>query len=57
MLTRGDYTLLEEARREAIDRIEEAAPEEDLVEKAQNNAENIMREFLTSIGYKRVVFA
>jgi hypothetical protein len=57
LLTRGDYTLLEEARREAIDRIEEAAPEEDLVEKAQNNAENIMREFLTSIGYKRVVFA
>lgn len=57
MLTRGDYTLLEEARREAIDRIEEAAPEEDLVEKAQNNAENSMREFLTSIGYKRVVFA
>jgi hypothetical protein len=57
VLTRGDYTLLEEARREAIDRIEEAAPEEDLVEKAQNNAENIMREFLTSIGYKRVVFA
>jgi Protein of unknown function (DUF4230) len=57
VLTRGDYTLLEEARREAIDRIEEAAPEEDLVEKAQNNAENSMREFLTSIGYKRVVFA
>jgi hypothetical protein len=56
VLTRGDYSLVEEARRDAIDRIEEAARDEKLVEKAQNNAKDSIREFLTSLGYKEVVF-
>ncbi len=56
LLTRGDYTVVEEARREAIDRIEQAARDEDIVQEAQNNAEDSVREFLISLGYKEVVF-
>jgi hypothetical protein len=56
VLTRGDYSLVEEARRDAIDEIEEAARDEDLVDKAQNNAEDRIREFLISLGYEEVVF-
>jgi len=47
---------LPEARREAIDRIEAAAQDEDIVGKAQNNAEDSIRQFLISLGYKEVVF-
>jgi hypothetical protein len=56
VLIRGDYSLVEDARREAIGRIEQAARDEDIVEKAQNNAENSIREFLLSLGYEEVVF-
>lgn len=56
LFVRGDYTLVEEARRGAIEEIEQAARDEDIVEKAQNNAESSIREFLTSLGYEKVVF-
>jgi hypothetical protein len=56
ILIKGDYTLVEEARREAVDRIEAAAKDDDIVEKAQNNAEDSIREFLTSLGYEKVEF-
>ena len=56
VLTRGDYTLVERARRESLDKIEAAARDEDIVEQAQNNAEDSIREFLTSLGYEKVVF-
>jgi hypothetical protein len=56
VLTRGDYSLVEEARRSAIDEIEKAAQEADLVEKAQDNAEGSIREFLISLGYEELVF-
>ena len=56
LLTRGDYSLVEKARRKAIDRIEATARDEDLVEKAQSNAEDSIREFLISLGYEEVEF-
>jgi Protein of unknown function (DUF4230) len=56
LLVKGDYTLVEDARREAIDRIEADAWDEDLVAKAQTNAKDSIREFLMSLGYKKVVF-
>ncbi len=56
LLVRGDYALVEEARRDAIDRIEQAARDEDVVEKAQDNAEKSIRQFLLSLGYEEVVF-
>ncbi len=56
VLTRGDYSLVEEARRNAIDEIEEAARDENIVDKAQNNAEDSIRELLISLGFEEVVF-
>lgn len=56
LLIRGDYTLVEEARREAINEIEKVARDEDLVGKAQNNAEDSIRAFVQSLGYDEVVF-
>jgi hypothetical protein len=56
VLTKGDYTLVEEARREALDKIEAAARDEDIVDQAQNNAEDSIRQFLISLGYKEVAF-
>jgi hypothetical protein len=53
---KGDYALVEEARREALDKVEAAARDEDIVEKAQGNAKDSIREFLTSLGYREVVF-
>jgi len=56
LLVKGDYALVEEARREALDEIEAFARDEDIVGQAQKNAEDSIKEFLTSLGYKRVVF-
>jgi len=53
---RGDYSLVEEARQDAVDEIEQTARDEDLVGKAQDNAEDSIRGFLTSLGYKKIVF-
>jgi hypothetical protein len=56
LLVQGDYTLIEEARLDAIDAIEEAAREEELLQKAQKNAEDSIRGFVQSLGYEEVVF-
>ncbi len=56
LLTRGDYSLVEEAHRKAVDEIEAVSREEDVVDQAQTNAEDSIREFLTSLGYQEVVF-
>jgi Protein of unknown function (DUF4230)/CorA-like Mg2+ transporter protein len=56
LLVKGDYALVEEAPREALDEIEVVARDEDIVGQAQKNAEDSLREFLTSLGYKWVVF-
>ncbi len=53
---RGNDTLLEEARRDAEDRMVEAARQNGIVEQAQNNAEESLRAFVTSLGYEDVVF-
>ncbi len=53
---RGNDALLEEARRDAEDRMVEAARQNGIVEQAQNNAEESLRAFVTSLGYEDVVF-
>ncbi len=53
---RGNDELIEDARREAEDRIVETARENDILEKAQNNAEDSIRVLVTSLGYERVMF-
>lgn len=53
---RGNDALLEEARRDAEDRMVEIARENGIVEQAENNAEDSIRQFLTSLGYDQVVF-
>ncbi len=56
LLVREDYTLVEEARRDAEERILETAQENGILEQAQNNAEDSIRTFLNSLGYEEVVF-
>jgi hypothetical protein len=56
VLIKGDYALVEEARQDAVDEIERTAREDDLVDKAQRNAEDGIRGFLTSLGYKKIAF-
>jgi Protein of unknown function (DUF4230) len=56
LFIKGDYTLVEEARREALEKIEATARDEDIAQKAQNNAEDSIREFLISLGYDKVMF-
>jgi hypothetical protein len=53
---RGNDALLEEARRDAEDEMVKAAQEQDLVAKAQDNAEEGIRGFLGSLGYAEVEF-
>ena len=53
---RGNDELIEEARRDAEDRIVETARENDILEKAQNNAEVSIRALVISFGYEKVVF-
>ena len=53
---RGNDELIEEARRDAEDKIVETARENGILEKAQNNAEVSIRALATSFGYERVVF-
>ncbi len=52
---RGNDDLIEAARREAEDRIVETARENDILEKAQNNAEESITVLVTSLGYERVL--
>ncbi len=53
---RGNDALLEEVRRDAEDEMVKAAQEQDLVAKAQDNAEEGIRGFLGSLGYEEVEF-
>ena len=55
-LVREDYTLVQEARREAEERILEAAEENGILEQAKSNAEDSIRAFVLSLGYEEVVF-
>jgi hypothetical protein len=53
---RPDDDLVEEARDVAVDRIEEAARDEDILDQAEQNAENSVRAFVTSLGFEEVEF-
>jgi hypothetical protein len=56
LLVKGDYSMIDEARREATEEMGEAARDEDLVEKAQTNAEDSIGSFVRSLGFEEVVF-
>jgi hypothetical protein len=56
LLVKGDYSMIDEARREVTDEMEVAARDEDLVERAQTNAEESIGSFVRSLGFERVVF-
>jgi Protein of unknown function (DUF4230) len=53
---RPDDALVEEARDAAVDKIEEAARDEDILDQAGQNAENSIRAFVTSLGFEEVRF-
>lgn len=53
---RPDDDLAEEARDVAVDRLERAALEDDILERAERNAEDSIRAFVTSLGFERVRF-
>jgi hypothetical protein len=54
---RPDDALVEEARDVAVDKIEQAARDEDILDQAEQNAENGIRAFVTSLGFGEVRFA
>ena len=56
LLTTGKDELIEKGRRKAEDRVVGIARENDILEKAQANAEGSIRTLTTSSGYERVVF-
>ena len=53
---RGNDGLIEEARREAEHRMVEAARDNDILTKAQDNAEASISTLVTSLGYDEVRF-
>ncbi len=53
---RGNDELLEQARRNGEDKMVETAKEGGIVEQAQQNAEDTISTFVTSLGYQKVVF-
>ncbi len=53
---RGNDELIEEARRDALEEIQEEAKNNEILEQAQNNAEDSIRALTVSLGYERVVF-
>ena len=53
---RPDDELVEEARNEAVDSIEEAALENDILDSARRNAEDSIRAFVTTLGFEEVEF-
>lgn len=56
LLTRADASLETEVRQLAETTIREAARESGLVELANNNAQNYLRDFLMSLGFTSVTF-
>jgi len=53
---RPDDELAEEARDVAVDRLEEAARDDDVLERAERNAEDNIRAFVISLGFEEVEF-
>jgi hypothetical protein len=53
---RPDDRLVEEARDVALDKIEKAARGEDILNQAEQNAENSIRAFVTTLGFEEVRF-
>ncbi len=53
---RGDDALIEEARRDAVDEIRDAAENNGIIEQAQTNAEDSIEAFVMSLGYEEVIF-
>ena len=53
---RGNDELIEEARRDAEDRMVEAAKEHGILDKAQDNAKTSISTLITSLGYDEVRF-
>lgn len=53
---RPDDDLVEEARGEAVERIEAAARENGILEQAENNAEDSIRAFVTTLGFEEARF-
>jgi hypothetical protein len=53
---RPNDELVEEARGEAVDRVEEAARENDILDSARRNAEDSIRAFATTLGFEEVEF-
>jgi hypothetical protein len=51
-----DDALVEEARDVAVDKIEAAARDEEILTQAGQNAENSVRAFVTSLGFEQVEF-
>lgn len=56
LVLRGNDDLIEDARLEAEDKILEAAKEGGILQQAENNAEDSIRVFVNSLGYKEVTF-
>ena len=53
---RPDDDLVEQARGAAVDSIEEAARAEDILAQAEQNAEESIRAFVTTLGFEEVQF-
>jgi hypothetical protein len=53
---RPDDGLVEEARDVALDKLERAARDEDILDQADQNAENSIRAFVTTLGFEEVRF-
>ena len=53
---RPDDGLVEEARDVALDKLEKAALDEDILDQAEQNAENSIRAFVTTLGFEEVRF-
>jgi len=53
---RPDDELAEEARDVAVDRLEEAARDDDVLERAERNAEDNIRAFVISLDFEEVNF-
>jgi hypothetical protein len=53
---RPDDQLVEEARLQAIQKIEDAARENEILDTAEHNAEDSVRAFVTTLGFEEVRF-
>jgi hypothetical protein len=53
---RPDDELVEEARDEAVERVEEAARENDILDSARTNTEDSIRAFVTTLDFEEVEF-